>query len=237
MVRALAKIILTGPGALWLWLVSGLPGPIGLALRQRYWRKRLKSLGANVRIDPGVHIQNPSYVSIGDNTWIDRGVIILAGADNSDRLRTLVANKNFPLPRGEVHLGSNIHISPQCIISGIGGIYMSDNCGLSAGVKMYSFSHHYRARKDPGNRDIHFTPQTKFSNQSMLEGPIFMGENVGVAVNAVILPGVSIAKDSFVAINSLVQSSFPENSLIAGSPAKRIKDRYVNTEEVSIVTE
>ena len=70
-----------------MWFVSGLPGQLGLFLRRRYWANRLRSLGENVRIDPGVYIQNPKFVSIGDNTWIDRGVIILAGPDNSERPR------------------------------------------------------------------------------------------------------------------------------------------------------
>ena len=50
--------------------------------------------------------------------------------------------------------------------------------------------------------------------------------SVGTCLNVVILPGVSIGKDSFVAINSVVNSSFEKNSMIAGNPAKRIKNRF-----------
>ena len=102
---------------------------------------------------------------------------------------------------------------------------------------MYSFTHHYRSDKEPHNRDIYFSSFADHDKQFMIEGPIYLGENVGAALNSVILPGVSVERDSFMAINSLVRSSFESNSLIAGCPAKRIKDRYVNVGKVAVVTE
>lgn len=217
------------PIDIWQLFITYLPGEIGFRLRYLFWEKRLKFLGKSVRIDIGVYFQNPRFISIDDSCWIDRGVMILAGADTSNRKRYLFPNDKFPLDKGMVHIGKKVHIGPFSIISGIGGVYISDECGFSSGVKIYSFSNHYRSAEDPSNRQFHFGILVEHKRQYMLEGTVFLGENVGVALNAIILPGVSIGKDSFVAINSVVgvvMSSFGENSLIAGNPAKRVGNRF-----------
>ena len=225
MIRKL-KILVRLPADIWQALISNFPGPVGFGLRHWFWKDRLKHLGSNVLIDCGVYFQNPEYISIDDNSWIDRGVIILAGPDRSTRARRSIPNQDFPLADGEVHIGKNSHIAPNCLISGIAGVYLSDECNLASGTKVYSFSHHYRSDESPSDRTVVFGPRVSGDRQYMIHGPVFVGRNVGVAVQAVILPGVSIGDNSFVAINSVVHSSFGENSLVAGSPATRLRDRF-----------
>jgi acetyltransferase-like isoleucine patch superfamily enzyme len=207
-------------------IIFYLPGKLGNRLRYAYWKRRLKFLGDNVKIDVGVYIQNPEYVSIGNNCWIDRHVILVAGPDKSGRSRKILRNDQFKISKGEVRIGSNIHIGSFCIISGIGGVYLGDYCGFSAGVKVYSFSHHYRSFDHPDEQEIFFGSMAKLKNQFMIEGPVVLGRNVGVGLNAVILPGVSIGENSFVAIGSVVMASFDENCFISGAPAKSKKKRF-----------
>lgn len=222
------KILLNFPIDIWQIFITYLPGPIGYVLRYWFWKKRLKYLGKKVLIDVGVYFQKPHCILIDDHCWIDRGVILLAGPDTSNRARRSLVNDKFPLEPGMVHIGKNVHIGPYSVISGIGGIYISDDCGLASGFKAFSFSHHYRSEEFPSDRSFLFAQPVAPEKQYMIEGPIFLDRNVGAAVNSTILPGVSIGKDSFVTINSVVSSSFEENSLIAGNPAKRIKERYEN---------
>lgn len=129
--------------------VTYLPGPIGNKLRYRYWKKRLKFIGKNVGIEDGVYFQKPEFISLDDNCLIDKGVIILAGPDKSNRPRRYISNSMFHLERGGVHIGKNVHIAPHCLLSGIGGLYISDECGFSSGVKVYSFSNHFRSDEFP----------------------------------------------------------------------------------------
>ena len=51
---------------------------------------------------------------------------------------------------------------------------------------------------------------------------VTLEDYVVVAVKSTLLPGVRIGKGSFVAAHSLVGSDMPENSLVSGSPAKRL---------------
>jgi len=213
-------------------IITYFPAPLGIDLRYKFWRKKLKHLGKNVRIDTGVYFQNPDYISIGDNCWIDMNVAILAGLDRSKREKVYIKNEAYKGEKGVVHIGNNVHVGLGCIISGISaGVYISDNCGLSAHCKVYAFSHHYRSIKDTRNRMINFGPLVPKDRQCIIEGPVYLGANTGVALNVVILPGVYIPENCFVMINSVVNPrDYKDNSIIAGNPAIWIDGRFKSDE-------
>ncbi|MDQ3399131.1 MAG: hypothetical protein M3511_15470, partial [Deinococcota bacterium] len=213
---------------LWLMVITYLPGRVGIFLRYRYWKGRLKHLGVNVLIDTGIYFQNPGFISIDDNCWIDKNVIVLAGPDSSGREIIALENKAYPGEPGVVHIGKRVHVGPGCTISGIAaGVFIGDDCGVSAHTKIYAFSHHYRSKKNPSDTSVIFSPLVAHDKQCLMRGPVAIGDNTGIALNVVILPGVAIAKNCFVAINSVVfRGSYPQNSVLAGNPAKRVDDRY-----------
>jgi acetyltransferase-like isoleucine patch superfamily enzyme len=210
-------------------LITYLPGEHGEARRYEYWKKRLKHLGENVLISPGVYFQNPARISIGDHCWIDRDVIIMAGDDDSGREKVVRGSAESRVQPGDVRIGAHVHVAPRCIVSGIaGGVVLEDCTSLSANTSIYAFCHHYRSVKDPSNRRIHFAMRAlPPERQCMIVGPVYIGNNTGVALNAVILPGTSIEEDSFVAINSVVgPGRFEANSLLRGEPATRVAERF-----------
>ncbi len=209
-------------------LISHYPGRLGIALRYWYMKRSLKFLGKNVIIDTGVYFQNPEFISIGDNCWIDKNAMLLAGRDRSNREKIILNNKSYPGEPEEVFIGKNVHVGTACIISGISaGVYISDDGCLSAHCKVYSFSHHYRSKKQPANMMFHFGSRVSYNRQCLIEGPVYLGVNTGVALNSIILPGVSIGENSFVSINSVVhKGTFGSNSMISGNPAKRTGDRF-----------
>ncbi len=63
-----------------------------------------------------------------------------------------------------------------------------------------------------------------------LAAPIHIGANTFIGMGALILKGVTIGANSIVGANSVVTKSFPEGSVIAGNPARRVK----STEEFLI---
>ncbi|HCJ6120959.1 TPA: hypothetical protein NU536_004190 [Escherichia coli] len=54
---------------------------------------------------------------------------------------------------------------------------------------------------------------------------VTLGNDVWVGANAIILDGVNIGNHSIVAAGAVVTKSFPPYSILAGNPAKRVRDR------------
>ena len=222
------KILIKIPSEICLLITTHFPGDLGISLRRCYWKKRLKFLGEGVRIDTGVYFQNPKFISIDENCWIDINVMILAGQDNSNREKTVLRNKNYSGEPGVVSIGKNVHIGPGSILSGISaGVHISDDCGFSAGCRIFAFAHHYKSKKDPTNTRSHFGPMASHDRQHIVEGPVWLGTNTGVALNGIVLPGVSIPENCFVTINSVVfPGRYSVNSILSGNPAKKTGDRF-----------
>lgn len=52
---------------------------------------------------------------------------------------------------------------------------------------------------------------------------IFIGNNVFIGINSIILPGVTIGNNVVVGAGSVVTKDVPDNVIIGGNPAKKIK--------------
>lgn len=55
------------------------------------------------------------------------------------------------------------------------------------------------------------------------KGPVIIEDNVWIGEGVCILPGVTIGENCIIGANSVVNKSFPKNSVIAGIPARLIK--------------
>ncbi|MHD0445124.1 acyltransferase [Staphylococcus cohnii] len=64
-------------------------------------------------------------------------------------------------------------------------------------------------------------------------GRIFIGNNVFIGINSIILPGVTIGNNVVVGAGSVVTKDVPDNVVIGGNPAKEIKS--IKTYEVKIL--
>ena len=212
------KHILTLPFQLYFMVIQFWPGPVGNKLRYWYWRSRLGGMGKSVIISEGVYIDSPQNVFIGDHTWIDKNVILLAGAPDP-KLRTthFKTNSEFTREVGEIHIGSECHIAPFVVISGLGGILIGDRSGIASGSKLYSFSHHYRnLHNDDDCQPYNFTPMVSDSKQAMISGPIVIGSDCALGVNCIMMPGVHFGTGSWLKAGSTAMRDIPEQSVSDG---------------------
>lgn len=55
-------------------------------------------------------------------------------------------------------------------------------------------------------------------------GKVKIGNNVYIGAHSVIMPGVTIGNNVIVGVNSVVTHDIPSNCIVAGSPARKIRD-------------
>lgn len=76
-----------------------------------------------------------------------------------------------------------------------------------------------------------FDPEKGLILEQELEskGPVYIGENTFIGYGVSVLPGVSLGKHCIVGTRSVVTRSFPDYSMVAGSPARLIKKYCLET--------
>ncbi len=209
-------------------IVRWWPGVLGYRIRAAYYRRRLKSMGRDVRIEPGVYLVGHRHISLGDRVHIDRGCIVSAGPPGPTQAEIRrVPNAAFGLAEGEVGIGKAAHVAVGVYILGHGGVQMGDFCGLAGGARVISYTNHYASFDDRSRRDVYFTVEAGSEHAVYLSSPVVLGNNVGVASNAVILPGVTMGDESFLTVGSVaLLGAIPPNSIASGNPAVPLKKRF-----------
>jgi acetyltransferase-like isoleucine patch superfamily enzyme len=107
-----------------------------------------------------------------------------------------------------INIGKNVFINHACSFLDMGGITVGDNVLIGPKVNLVSENHPI----DPSQR------------KSLIGKPIVIKNNAWIGAAATILPGITIGENSIVAAGSIVTKDVPDNTIVAGNPAKRIKD-------------
>ena len=58
------------------------------------------------------------------------------------------------------------------------------------------------------------------------ERPVYIGNDVWIGDRALILPGVHVGDGSIIAAGAVVTKDVPPYSIVAGVPARKIRDRF-----------
>jgi acetyltransferase-like isoleucine patch superfamily enzyme len=204
-------------------IIRGLSGPLGVRARRAYYRRRLFACGARLVIEPGVHLIAPEWISLGDDVWIDRFAVMIAGppAPGAQVSLRKAEERGAPEP-GRILIGDRAHIGVGSIVQGHGGVRIGDAFTAAPHAKIYSFSNDQRKSRGgthPSARaQIHYVMT-----------PVLIGDNVWVGINAVVI-GHAMGSDTFVKPGAVVSRSIPANSVVEGVPAKRTGPRFDGVE-------
>lgn len=111
------------------------------------------------------------------------------------------------------------------------GMKIGDNCSIQAGVTFdYSFCWLIKIGNNvtigPEAYILAHDASTKEKLNFSKVGSITIEDNVFIGARALIMPGVTIGKNSIVAAGSIVTKTVPENSIVAGNPAKVITSTF-----------
>jgi acetyltransferase-like isoleucine patch superfamily enzyme len=211
-------------------LIRNISGPLGLFLRRIYYKTRLKKCGKDLKVSIGVEIINPSKVQVGDNVWLDNYSLIIAGNHklSGNKKEIFMDNDNFKLNKGDVKIGSYIHIAPFCILNGFGaGIHIKDDTTLAAGVKIYSATNTYKDKNSKNKKKNSMSSKSKNYSVVYYKKPVVIGKRSFVSLNSVILCA-ELGDDVLVKANSVVVRDVKSHSVVVGNPAIVEKFDYNN---------
>ena len=110
-------------------------------------------------------------------------------------------------------IGNNVSVNRGCILHAGGEIDIGDDVLIAPGVIIYSQNHSYN--------DLN----SNIVNQGYTLKKVNIGNNVWIAANAIILPGVTIGQGAVVAAGSVVTKDVKPNTIVGGNPATFIKNR------------
>ena len=111
---------------------------------------------------------------------------------------------------GDVTIGNHTRIGIHCTV--IGPVCIGNNVNLAQGITVSALNHNF---EDTTRR---------IDEQGISTKPVMIGDDVWIGANAVILPGVTIGQHVVVAAGAVVTKDVPDYSLVAGVPAKVIKN-------------
>lgn len=108
-----------------------------------------------------------------------------------------------------ISIGNNSFINYNCVILDSSPVNIGNFVRIAPNVSIFSTYHPT-------------TPQTR-KDDVILSEPITILDNAWIGGGSVILAGVTIGENSVVGANSVVTKDVPDNVVVAGSPAKIIK--------------
>lgn len=154
-----------------------------------------------------------------------------------------------------IHLGKNVKIEKD---SSVNNIKIGDDTRIAGRVKIFGSEEHileigkgnyvglncfiegFNAKVIIGDY-VSFAPNVNLISGSgpnasivmqkifpIVRGPVTIGDHTWIGGNTTIMPQVTIGKYCVIAANSFVNKSFPDYSIIGGTPAKLIRSLTEN---------
>ena len=110
---------------------------------------------------------------------------------------------------GDVVIGDHTRIGLHNTI--IGPVTIGSHVNLAQGITVTALNHNFEA------------PERRIDEQGVSTQQVIIGDDIWIGANAVVLPGVTVGNHCVIAAGAVVTKDVPPHSLVAGVPAKIIK--------------
>lgn len=136
-----------------------------------------------------------------------RGILSrLTGTEVPDDLQVLTP---FSTDFGRhIRFGRRVFVNRECMLVDLGGITLEDDVLLAPRVTILSVNH----ATDPERR------------RDVITAAVRIRANAWIGAGATICPGVTVGRNAVVGAGSVVTRDVPDNAIVAGVPARYIKD-------------
>lgn len=111
---------------------------------------------------------------------------------------------------GDVVIGDHTRIGIHNTI--IGPVTIGNHVNLAQGITVTALNHNFG------------DPRQRIDQQGVSTQAVIIADDVWIGANAVVLPGVTVGSHSVIAAGAVVTRSVPPCSVVAGVPAKVIKE-------------
>ncbi|AWV73610.1 DapH/DapD/GlmU-related protein [Latilactobacillus curvatus] len=103
-----------------------------------------------------------------------------------------------------ITLGKHIFINNNVLFVDLGGITIDDHVLIGPRASLITVNH----LENPADR------------RGLFVKPVHIKQNAWIGAGATILPGVTVGENAIVAANATVTKDVPDNMIVAGTPAK-----------------
>jgi len=170
-------------------------------------RHKFSSLGKMKYVGKRIKVLAPQYIKIGKNFTIGDNCYLQTWPE-------YLGKKNNYIP--ELTIGDNVSMMSNCHISCMNKVMIGNGCLLGDNVYITDNFH--------GNNKLEEKDVIPIDRPLSSKGPVIIGKNVWIGRNVCIMPGVIIGDNVIIGANSVVTSSVNSYTIVAGNPAKTIKD-------------
>lgn len=149
--------------------------------------------GHNVHLSRHLHISGARTITLADNVVILHGTIL-------------------DTQGGHIAVGRGTQIGLNCVLYGLGGIDVGEECLIATKVCIIAANHG-------------ISRSARIRRQPSTGKGIWIGDDVWIGAGAIILDGVRVGTGAVVGAGAVVTKDVGEYMIVAGNPAKVIGER------------
>jgi len=204
---------------LYTMFIAPLPGALGYMLRKWILKRMFGGCGSGLIMGRNVTIRHPARISLGDNVAIDDYAVIDAKGETN---LGIAIGDNVLLGRGAVlsckdgniSIGDNSNIAMGCIIQSGRDVKIGKKVLFGAYCYVVGGGDHRSARID-----------IPIMDQGQTIRGISIGDHCWLGADVKVIDGVNIGRDAIVGAGAVVAEDVPDYAVVAGVPARFIRDR------------